>query len=196
VKCDKTVYAAETVAFEKQAYHADCFKCDNCSKVIANASGAAVYEAQLLCTKCFKDGGYERKQANTAREYKPSASSAPSKFGGGGAKCYTCNTTVYAAEAISYEKKSFHSDCFKCKNCSKKISPSGAEAKHLGDEIEVFCKKCWGDLGLNRAQLNVKAAESSSGAADSGAAAAAPAADSYVEPEPAAEPAAEEPVAE
>jgi cysteine/glycine-rich protein len=156
IKCDKTVYAAETVSFEKQAYHADCFKCGNCSKVIANASGAAVYEAQLLCTKCFKDGGYERKQANTAREYKASTSSAPSKFGGGGAKCYTCNTTVYAAEAISYEKKSFHSDCFKCKNCSKKMSPSGAEAKHLGDEIEVYCKKCWGDLGLNRAHLNAK----------------------------------------
>jgi len=157
VKCEKTVYAAETVSFEKQAYHADCFKCDNCTKVIANASGAAVYEAQLLCTKCFKDGGYERKQANTAREYKPAAaSSAPSKFGGGGAKCYTCNTTVYAAEAISYEKKSFHGDCFKCKNCSKKISPAGAEAKHTGDEIEVYCKKCWGELGLNRANVHTK----------------------------------------
>jgi len=176
VKCDKTVYAAETVSFEKQAYHSDCFKCDNCSKVIANASGAAVFETQLLCTKCFKDGGYERKQAQTAKEYKPSTSSAPSKFGGGGSKCYTCGTTVYAAEAISYEKKAFHGDCFKCRNCSKKISPSGAEAKHIGDEIEVYCKKCWGDLGLNRAHINKPAA---------GGAEAAPAAAS--EPAPAAE---------
>jgi len=172
IKCEKTVYAAETVSFEKQSYHADCFKCDNCSKLIANASGAAVFESQLLCTKCFKDGGYERKQANTAREYKPSTSSGPSKFGGGGAKCYSCGQTVYAAETLSYEKKPFHGDCFKCKNCGKKMSPSGAEAKHTGDEIEVYCKKCWGELGLNRAHVNPKADSSSAPATASEAPAA------------------------
>jgi cysteine/glycine-rich protein len=197
VKCDKTVYAAETVSFEKAAYHADCFRCDICTKLM-NASGAAVYESQLLCTKCFKDGGYERKQANTARDYKPSASAAPSKFGGGGAKCYSCGTTVYAAETLSYEKKPFHGDCFKCKNCSKKLQPSGAEAKHTGDDIEVYCKKCWGDLGLNRAQLNKKDdAASSAPAADSYAAPAAaePAAEEHSSDAPAADAAAEEPAA-
>jgi len=157
VKCDKTVYAAETVSFEKAAYHAECFKCDSCTKIIQSASGAAVFETLLLCVKCFKDGGYKQKQTNTVKEYKPSTTSAaPSKFGGGGAKCYTCNTTVYAAEAISYEKKLFHSDCLKCRNCSKKVTPSGAEAKRIGEEIEVYCKKCWGELGLNRASVALK----------------------------------------
>jgi len=175
VKCDKTVYAAETVSFEKQSYHAECFKCQDCSKVIQSASGAAVFEDKLLCVKCFKDGGYKQKQTNTVKEYKPSTTSAaPSKFGGGGQKCYTCNTTVYAAEAISYEKKLFHGDCLKCRNCSKKITPSGAEAKHSGDEIEVYCKKCWGELGLNRASVALK----KSGDADSAAASEEPAADS------------------
>lgn len=157
VKCDKTVYAAETVSFEKAAYHAECFKCDQCTKVIQSASGAAVFENLLLCVKCFKDGGYKQKQTNTVKEYKPSTtSSAPSKFGGGGQKCYECNATVYAAEAISYEKKLFHSDCLKCKNCSKKVSPSGSEARRTGEDIEVFCKKCWGELGLNRASVALK----------------------------------------
>jgi len=117
VKCDKTVYAAETVSFEKAAYHAECFKCDSCTKIIQSASGAAVFENLLLCVKCFKDGGYKQKQTNTVKEYKPSTTNAaPSKFGGGGQKCYTCQTTVYAAEAISYEKKLFHSDCLKCRH--------------------------------------------------------------------------------
>jgi len=168
VKCDKTVYAAETVSFEKQAYHAECFKCDTCTKIIQGPSGAAVFENLLLCVKCFKDGGYKQKQTNTVKEYKPSsASSAPSKFGGGGQKCYGCQTTVYAAEAISYEKKLFHSDCLKCKNCSKKVTPSGSEAKRTGDEIEVYCKKCWGELGLNRASVALK--KESSAASDAGA---------------------------
>lgn len=179
VKCDKTVYAAETVSFEKAAYHAECFKCDSCTKIIQSASGAAVFEALLLCVKCFKDGGYKQKQTNTVKEYKPSTTNAaPSKFGGGGQKCYTCNTTVYAAEAISYEKKLFHSDCLKCRNCSKKVSPSGAEAKRVGDEIEVYCKKCWGELGLNRASVALKKS------ADSGDASATP---EEQQPEPIAE---------
>jgi len=87
-------------------------------------------------------------------------------------------------------KKLFHSDCLKCKNCSKKVSASGAEAKRTGEEIEVYCKKCWGELGLNRASVALK---KSAEASDSGAAAEEPA--SYEEP--AAEAASyEEPAAE
>jgi len=182
VKCDKTVYAAETVSFEKQAYHAECFKCDTCTKIIQGPSGAAIFENLLLCVKCFKDGGYKQKQTNTVKEYKPSTtSSAPSKFGGGGTKCYGCQTTVYAAEAISYEKKLFHSDCLKCRNCSKKVTPSGAEAKHIGDEIEVYCKKCWGELGLNRAAVALKKESSAS-----------PSAEAAEEPQASPEPVAEQ----
>lgn len=193
VKCDKTVYAAETVSFEKAAYHAECFKCDSCTKIIQSASGAAVFEDLLLCVKCFKDGGYKQKQTNTVKEYKPSTTNAaPSKFGGGGQKCYTCNTTVYAAEAISYEKKLFHGDCLKCKNCSKKCTASGCEARRTGDDIEVYCKKCWGELGLNRASVALKKNVDSSSAQEEGAAEdnAAPVAE-----EPAAEASYEEPAA-
>lgn len=190
VKCDKTVYAAETVSFEKAAYHAECFKCDSCTKVIQSASGAAVFENLLLCVKCFKDGGYKQKQTNTVKEYKPSTtSSAPSKFGGGGQKCYECNATVYAAEAISYEKKLFHSDCLKCKNCSKKVSPSGSEAKRTGDDIEVYCKKCWGELGLNRASVALKkSADADAPAAEESAVEAAPEEASYEPPAESEEP--------
>jgi len=187
--CEKTVYAAETVAFEKKPYHGECFKCATCSKKMT-PSGAAIFEEKLYCTKCFEIGGFRAKQAATAQKAGTGASSggssAPSKFGGGGAKCYSCAKTVYAAEAISYEKKSFHVDCLKCKNCSKKVMPAGAEARHIGDDVEVYCKKCWGELGLGRAQLNV------SKAADPAPAASAPAA---ADPAPAEEqpaPAAEE----
>jgi cysteine/glycine-rich protein len=195
VKCDKTVYAAETVSFEKAAYHAECFKCDSCTKIIQSSSGAAVFESLLLCVKCFKDGGYKQKQTNTVKEYKPSsASAAPSKFGGGGAKCYTCQTTVYAAEAISYEKKLFHGDCLKCRNCSKKVSPSGAEARRIeGDEIEVYCKKCWGELGLNRASVALKKSSDSSSAGSEEPAASGYEEPAAAEPEPAAEASYEEP---
>jgi cysteine/glycine-rich protein len=173
--CEKTVYAAETIAYEKKPYHADCFKCSTCGKKMT-PSGAAIFEDKLHCSKCFEAGGYRTKQAATAqRVVKTTTSSGPSKFGGGGSKCYTCQTTVYAAEAISYEKKAFHGDCFKCRNCSKKLSPSGAEAKHIGDEIEVYCKKCWGELGLNRANVTRPSEVAATPAAEPEAAAAEPA---------------------
>lgn len=186
MSCEKTVYAAETIAYEKRPYHVECFKCSVCSKKMT-PSGCAMFEDKLYCLKCFESGGFRAKQAATAAKVTgtgvKAASGPPSKFGGGGAKCYSCGLTVYAAEAVSYEKKQFHVDCLKCKNCGKKIMPAGAEAKHTGDDIEVYCKKCWGDLGLGRAQLNDVKKPSASDAPPTPTAAAEPA---PAEPEPAA----------
>jgi len=72
----------------------------------------------------------------------------------------------------------------KCKNCAKKVTPSGSEAKRTGDEIEVYCKKCWGELGLNRASVALKksADASDSGNAEEPAASYEEPAASYEEP--------------
>lgn len=195
--CDKTVYAAETVSYEKLPYHAECFKCSECSKKM-QAAGAAKFEDAIFCTKCFSDGGYARKQTATAKVGGGGGGGAAtnSKFGGGGSKCYACEKTVYAAETIQYEKKPFHDACFKCKNCAKKVNPSGAEAKKTGDEIEVYCSKCWKDLGLNRAKLDAggagaEAAEEPAAAEEAAEEAAEAAAEEPAAEEPAAEEAAE-----
>jgi len=154
--CAKTVYAAETLSFDKKPYHSECFKCSTCGKKMT-PSGAASFEGEIHCTKCFKAGGYTQKQAATARAH-VAVTSTPnamaSKFGGGGTKCTTCGKTVYAAETLSFEKQPYHSDCFKCTNCDKKMTPSGAEGKNKDGFVTVYCKKCWGELGLNRATVS------------------------------------------
>merc|ERR1719453_1051038 len=114
-------------------------------------SGAAKFEGQLYCTKCFDVGGFRQKQASTAKKATGSGTSnaMASKFGGGGTKCYVCEKTVYPAELVSFEKNAFHSECFKCKHCSKKMTTSTAEGKKLeGGGVDAYCKKCWGELGL------------------------------------------------
>lgn len=159
--CSKTVYPAETVAFEKKAYHPDCFKCTvaTCGKKMA-ASDGNIFEDLLYCSKCFKEGGFKQKQNQTVRNFTPSAGSdTASKFGGSGIKCYVCTKTVYQAENVSFEKKSFHPECFKCKHCSKKLaSASDAEGKRNPNEtdfdVDVYCKKCWKELGLHMAQVS------------------------------------------
>jgi len=153
--CQKTVYTAEAVSYEKKVYHSKCFKCKTCSKKIA-PSGAAQFEGTIFCTKCFGEGGYRQKQAATAKKSGSGASTSSgkfSRFGGGGNKCNVCDKTVYPAETVSYEKKFFHTDCFKCSNCSKKVTPSSCEGNKTEDNVDIYCKKCWGELGLNRAQL-------------------------------------------
>lgn len=158
--CTKTVYTAETVSFEKKPYHAECFTCTEpagdgvCGKKLT-PSGANEYDDRIICTKCFSAGGYNRKQAKSAGGSSAKANAIAAKFGGGGNKCVRCTKTVYPAETVSYEKNFFHADCFTCKNCEKKVTPSGAEGKKLEDGgVDVYCKKCWGELGLNRAQVN------------------------------------------
>jgi cysteine/glycine-rich protein len=63
--CAKTVYAAETISFEKLAYHAGCFKCKVCERKITPSDGNK-WEGdegrEIICTKCFGDGGYRQKQ--------------------------------------------------------------------------------------------------------------------------------------
>lgn len=153
--CDKTVYDAETVSYEKLVYHGDCFKCSACAKIMS-PSGAATFEDALFCTKCFKDGDYSRKQAQEKKQNKKkqndAANAMASKFGGGGTKCVTCDKAVYAAETLAFEKQAYHADCFKCLHCDKKMTPSSAEGQKQEDgSVKVYCKKCWGELGLNRA---------------------------------------------
>jgi cysteine/glycine-rich protein len=154
--CEKTVYSAEALSFEKKKYHAACFTCSACSKKMTPAVAAQFQEegeekAQLFCTKCFKEGGYTQKQAKQSKAGGGGTSNAlASKFGGGGEKCKRCDKTVYPAETVAWEKQKFHQQCFKCDDCGKKLTTSSAEyTSALPDAIH--CKQCFVQKGLNRA---------------------------------------------
>jgi len=160
--CEKTVYPAETVQFEKKPYHIECFKCVECNKKMEGAGKAAGYEGKLYCHGCFKKGGFAQMQRNVKWEKKESSGSAiASKFGGGGTSCTECAKTVYPAETVQFEKKPYHPGCFKCKNCSNKLTPSGAAQF----DDDVYCTKCFKDLGLNRKQTQQASKSTGGGAA-------------------------------
>lgn len=157
--CQKTVYAAEALSFEKKIYHPACFKCsmEKCGKKMT-ASGAAGFEGKLYCTKCFQDNGYNRKQAATSKAGGGSTTTnaRASKFGGGGNPCTVCAKTVYPAEQLSFEKNIYHAECFKCKNCGNKMNINSAEGKKQADgSVDIYCKKCWTELSLHLAAKNL-----------------------------------------
>jgi cysteine/glycine-rich protein len=156
--CEKTVYAAETLSYDKKPYHPACFTCHDCNTKISSASAAGgAFEGNAICKKCWKENNYTAKQRDTAGGGATSGS-APvdarfSKFGGGSTKCYKCTKTVYPAETISFEKKAFHGDCFRCKNCNSKQKDKLGKTmyKKDGEDLDVYCEKCWKELGLGRA---------------------------------------------
>jgi cysteine/glycine-rich protein len=150
--CDKTVYAAETVQFEKKPYHPQCFKCTHCDQKISSPSGAAIFEDKIYCVKHFKELGLNKKQTQVRKTGETKTNALSSKFGGGGTKCKVCGKTVYPAEMLKYEGQAYHSQCFKCEEegCGKKLTPSTAEF-HKGTG-SVRCKPCFQAAGLHRAE--------------------------------------------
>ncbi|KAA0706815.1 Cysteine and glycine-rich protein 1 [Triplophysa tibetana] len=59
---------------------------------------------------------------------------------GGGNKCGCCQKTVYFAEEVQCEGRSFHRSCFLCMVCRKNLD-STTVATH---EDEIYCKACYG----------------------------------------------------
>ena len=76
-----------------------------------------------------------------------------STLGGGGNKCTICDKTAYPAETITYEKKPYHVECFRCSVCSKKMENASAAAQF---EDKLYCRQCFDKEGLAQKQKNVK----------------------------------------
>jgi len=150
--CGKTVYPGELVQYDLKPYHSACMRCSECSKE-TTMSNVAQFEGKLFCLRCFEKGGYARKQAAVKFVAKTTTAPASGRFatlGGGGNKCYTCQTTVYPAETLMFEQRPYHQKCFKCLNCKKEMTVNQAE--HKGDK--VYCQKCFMALGLHMATLD------------------------------------------
>lgn len=79
-------------------------------------------------------------------------------FGGGGTSCTICQKVAFPAETISYEKKPYHIECFRCQEtvgegvCGKKLEPSSCS----GYEGKIYCKQCFDRGGYTQKQRNVK----------------------------------------
>jgi len=75
VKCCKTVYPAETISFEKNAYHSGCFKCLECDAKLK--TGNATYKKQpddtikIYCSQCFNVLGLSRATINKHEDIPP-----------------------------------------------------------------------------------------------------------------------------
>jgi cysteine/glycine-rich protein len=151
--CGKTSYPAETVLFETKAYHAECFRCTKCTKMIEASKGAA-FENKIYCKMCFDREGFAMKQTKVKWTPKASGTTSgqPSKFGGGGVTCNSCQKTAYPGESVQYEMKIYHATCLKCCECSKECNLNNVA--HY--ENKLYCSRCFEKGGYARKQAEVK----------------------------------------
>ncbi|CAF0810388.1 unnamed protein product [Rotaria sp. Silwood1] len=60
-------------------------------------------------------------------------------YGGGVEKCARCSKTVYLAEKKVGAGRAFHSSCFSCGTCKRKLDATTL-SEHKG---EIYCKSCY-----------------------------------------------------
>lgn len=107
------------VKFEGILYHASCFKCVECKTTIGE-TGFVPTEDRIYCKTCYTE-----------------------KFG---VQCAQCRTAIHSG-GVTYKKKAYHSDCFKCQLCSEVLG-SSSFANYNNQIIcitcfgEEYCKKC------------------------------------------------------
>ncbi|CAF0979723.1 unnamed protein product [Rotaria sordida] len=61
------------------------------------------------------------------------------QYGGGADKCARCSKTVYLAEKKVGAGRAFHSSCFSCYACKRKLDATTL-AEHKG---EIYCQSCY-----------------------------------------------------
>ena len=83
-----------------------------------------------------------RERSNSAGSSSPfarKAGGASLKFGSNTKKCPVCDKSVYLAEEVKAEGKSYHKSCFRCTTCTK-IVKTTTFASYQGS---VYCKNCF-----------------------------------------------------
>lgn len=159
--CSVSVYAAEERIAGGNSFHAACFKCSMCNKLL-DSTNCSEHEGQLFCCKChgrrygpkgygFGGGagtlcmdtgahlsGTGQNQSKTNLFHYPQNQKIARAPDGEG--CPRCGGCVYQAEQVLAKGKPWHKHCFHCADCNKKLD---SLTHNDGPDGEIYCKLCY-----------------------------------------------------
>lgn len=81
---------------------------------------------------------YTNRQSQSNQQQQQQQGGMP-QYGGGNEKCARCSKTVYIAEKKVGAGRPFHTSCFSCYTCHRKLD-STVLSEHKG---EIYCKGCY-----------------------------------------------------
>lgn len=156
-KCGKTVYPAEKFTYEMIPYHKACVRCLQCNMKLGPSNATPFGEEDFLCNNHYEKvigkvsqlsrsrstsaggRGFEKTDDMSAGiEWKRSGKKQVYKYpddlrGRPNPRCNFCGKTSYPAETVTYNGIPYHSFCFRCLRCGKKLN--GGNANPFGDAL-------------------------------------------------------------
>lgn len=113
--CMAPIVTEGLVKFDNMNYHKNCFRCNECRRLLGGEEKALVYNSKPCCTECYK------------------SLFAP--------RCSKCNQAIYQQQWIYLDGKKYHENCFCCGQCYGVITDPKYHV-HLG---EPCCSKCFNE---------------------------------------------------
>jgi cysteine/glycine-rich protein len=114
-----------------RAWHSQCFKCKSCSKRLESGT-ANLQEEDLYCNACH------RKLFSAPPPSKEPLAPYINKEDQD--CCPRCGKRVYFAEQVAYLQRKWHTTCFTCATCNKRVD-SATASDHSSD---LYCRPCYG----------------------------------------------------
>ncbi|CAF4327567.1 unnamed protein product, partial [Adineta steineri] len=112
-KCRRNFLEGETVSmYENDYYHSDCFRCENCEKLLIDQGCFRQENECLYCLNCHIDNGPH---------------------------CTICKEPFLTGEILSqFNGKQFHNTCFLCDICQERIQMKNFQYQNG----KIICEIC------------------------------------------------------
>jgi len=139
-KCDGRVFEAEKMVTASGAwYHRNCFRCEDCNRLLDSLTNNDGPDGKLYCKKCYnKKYGPQTRSSDIDHKMLDLSvikSSDEKK------NCPRCGGQVFKAEEIASGGRSYHKKCATCFACEKQLT---FNTVCDGDDREIYCKSCYG----------------------------------------------------
>lgn len=110
--CQKLIVDGKSTIHENNYYHPDCFRCGQCNRVITERE-FFTKDGKPCCDTCYRE-----------------------RFA---TVCSHCRASILDGKSIVYDKKSYHTDCFRCGQCNQVIN----EKEFYMHEGKPCCNLCY-----------------------------------------------------
>jgi len=137
VRCKGKVFEAERINAKAGPYHKYCLSCFECNGTLDASTFMNGPETEIFCKHCYAVNFGHRAKSEYKGWNDPKTIMGEK---GDMDTCPRCNGKVFEAEKCVTKVGSFHSNCFSCIECTRKLdSVTCCE----GPDGEIYCKACY-----------------------------------------------------
>jgi len=137
VRCKGKVFEAERINAKAGPFHKYCLSCMDCNGTLDASTFFNGPEGEVFCKHCYAvNFGHRAKSEYNGWQDSKTIMGEKGELD----SCPRCTGKVFEAEKCTTRVGSFHTNCFSCIECTKKLdSMTCCE----GPDAEIYCKACY-----------------------------------------------------